>query len=217
MRLVLTTFAGVLLLSLPASAAPQQPLDLSVGPSSIQHSPWIEQQDDWPRPTDGTDIVNPFGGTCVWSVNDHVSWRTTGYLDPGASSSTSVCIVSDFNPVLATRFGLTAWWGNSRYGFFGATASKGNVSVCYSPQGRCFTGPFCGRANYNPDDPALTEIPDSRGGRGVVTTITLTVSNPTSKRIRDITVDWGVSSDIFYHGGCTGPNTTNSDYPFYWS
>ncbi len=203
----------VLLLALPASAKGKPgALNLGVGPSSIQVSSWIAQQDDWPQPADF--IRNSLPG-CVWSVDDHRGYHATGYLDPG-SVSTQACVVSDFNPVLATRNGITDTWDMAAYGFFGAALSAGlSGSVCYSPQGRCFvfTGTFCGRANYHPDDPALTDIADSHGGRGVITMVTLTVTNPSSRRIRDADVSWGFSSDVLFPAGCVVQPTTGA-YPF---
>jgi hypothetical protein len=215
-RVVLAALAA-LMLALPAvGQGKPSPLNLGVGPSVIQRTSWISQQDDVPQPAD---FIRNSVVPCFWSVNDHAAWHASGYLDAGASASTQVCIVSDFNPVFATKFGVTAEWSIAPYGFFGATVSDPmlDTSVCYSPQERCFSAPFCGRANYDPDDPALSDIVDSHGGRGVTTTITLTVSNPTSRRIRDIDVNWGISSDVNFHGGCTGPQSSHLEYPFAWS
>lgn len=211
---------AALVLAVPASAkGGPQPLDISDVPASDrQSSLWIEQQDDWPQPED---FIRNSVRPCVWSVNDRVAWLAGGYLDPGASTVAQACVVSDFNPVYATRFGVTSWGSIAPYGFFGVLVSNPalDVTVCYSPQNRCFTAEqaFCGRANYLPDDPALGDIEGSHGGRGVITTITLTVSNPTAKRIRNIRVDWGISSDVRFPAGCAGPQQENAEYPFAWT
>ena len=219
-RTILATLALFAVFSLSASAAKPNALDLAGANASGQLTSWIEQQDDWPKPVDfiRNSVSGGFGDPCAWSVNDHLDWLAGGYLDAGASTSAQACIVSDFNPVYATRFGTTAWWSMAVYGFFGVSVSEPLAAeVCYSPQGRCFSGQsFCGRANYAPDVPALSDIADSHGGRGVVTTITLTVSNPTSKRVRDAVVRWGISSDVFFPVGCE-ELPTSGEYPFKWT
>lgn len=209
-------------------------LNIDVPVKGGQSSTWIEQQDDWPRPDDGG-IVNPLAG-CVWSVNDHYTIRKTGSLNAAASTSDTTCLVSDFNPVLATRFGFTDSWQMSDYGMFGvmvtAPTSGLSVAVCYQPQGRCFAPmsvqagtkswrtTFCGRANYRPDDPVLQDIAGSNGGRGVVGSVTLTITNTTGRQVRDITVQWGVSSDVFWPSACEGRingPADHTEYPFEWS
>lgn len=218
---ILAVLAVFLAVALPASAAKPQALDLAGAAAGGQFRSWIEQQDDWPQPEDfiRNSVFGGFDHPCAWSVDDHLDWVAGGYLDPDASSTSQVCIVSDFNPVYATRYGTTGWHSMAAYGFFGVSVPAPlAATVCYSPQRRCFTGQtFCGRVNYRPDDPALQDIADSHGGRGVITTITLTVSNPTAKRVRDVVVRWGISSDVYFPAGCSGYAQTHSDYPFVWS
>lgn len=228
--------AMILLLAIPVSAAPQQPLWLDGGIGSSQYTAWIEQQDNWPKPTDGTAMTNPFGSACLWSLNDHWRKQALGFLDPGVVSSHEACVVSDFNPVWATRGTTTAWWSNALYGFYGvqvyAPSDKLTVTICYQPQGKCFTPAvfydnmaklwswrFCGRANYLPNDSALVEIPGSGGARGVVTSVTLSVKNIGSRRARDILAKWSVSSDIVEEPGCVAwsDRPANHDYPFAWT
>lgn len=208
----------VAVLVAPVGAAPPSSFDFLEGPGSGQRTAWIEQQDDWPKPADF--IRNSSG--CPWSVNDHLNWGPIqGYLDPGAVSG-SYCIVSDFNPVYATRNGTTAWWSMAAYGYFGlslrTSLATHSVEVCYSPQGRCFPlsptwdaafkawrWEFCGRASYAPDDPALVDIEGSHGGRGVVTTVTARITNTGTKRDRTVWGVTGFSSDVYFPAGCEGP------------
>lgn len=220
-----------------AAGKGQTYLNLNVNTGFTQFSQWIEQQDDWPQPEINA-ITNP-NSHCTWSVNDHSDWLATGKLDAGQSTSRSRCIVSDFSPVFATRYGYTAWWSNAVYGFAGLKVLSPSpnilVSVCYQPQNRCFTlgsvydpnervwtYKFCGRAHYKNDDPALTEIVDSNGGRGVITTVTMTVTNPTGRTVRDLWAMGGFSSDIIYPTACDRtefgfPIVPNSEYPFNWA
>lgn len=220
MRLVLTILAAVLLLSLPASAAPQ-PLGSWTGGG--QHSPWIEQQQ-----ITATTPTNPFGGECLWSVNDHELWTTFGYLDAGISVGRSKCVVADH--------GLVAPYGFSTAAVY-AKSPDLSVSVCFS-QGRCFSPSpvyvsssrqyrwtFCGKVHYDPDDPALVEIPDSFGGLGEVSTVTTTITNTTDRRLRDIVARVGYASDIaVFMGwvdaeGClpTIPYVDHFEYPYRWT
>lgn len=214
----------------PAAGGGQQSLDLALAIGGYQSSAWIEQQDDWPMPA--TPIVNP-DPTCTWSVNDHSDWSADGYLDPGATTTRSSCIVSDFNPVTATRNGTTATWNMAPYGFAGLSllspSSDLTVIVCYQPQARCFAPgsvydvavkqwryTFCGRANYQPDDAALVAIAGSNGGRGVITTVTITLTNPTARRVRNLFARGGFSSDVTFPTACN-PVPTQTTYPFTWA
>lgn len=212
-----------------------QDLNLETGFSFMQSTRWVEQQDDWPQGPDGVAILRPTVFPCdTWAVDDHADWRAFGVVQPGASTSRTDCQVNDFNPVFATRFGTTGWWSNARYGFTGvlvhAASADLTVTVCYAPQGRCFTVgavwdasfgayayTFCGRANYGPNDPALAEVPGSNGGRGVFTYVTVTVTNPTGRRVRNVRADGGISSDFFFPAGCAGPESEHSEYPFSWT
>jgi hypothetical protein len=221
-----STFAG----------SPKQPLDLATANGFRQFSSWIEQQDDWPMPA--SPIINP-DPACTWSVNDHNDWLAIGSIEAGASTVRSQCIVSDFSPVYATRNGMTAWWSNAVYGFAGLSVRSMSpdlsVSVCYQPQGRCFVPSpvydaadrvwlyrFCGRAHYDVEDPGLVDVAGSNGGRGIVGIVTMTVANPTSRRVRDVWAAGGLSSDAFYPSACDRdaigrPIVPNVDYPFKWA
>lgn len=209
----------VLVLAVPASAK-GKPVALTLGVlPADQSTSWIEQQDDWPQPPEGEYVVSVFPPSCTWSNNDHYEWFETGNMAPGASSSRTFCTVSDFDPVLATRNGVTAFWHMAEYGFFGLSVSQGlNASVCYQPQGRCFqvARAFCGRVHYDAGDANLVDIEGSRGGRGVVTSVTVTVTNPNAKRLRNVSVQGGISSDAIFPPGCeTLPD--QNDYPFEWA
>lgn len=219
------TLAGLtlvaLVLVLPASArGGPQPLGASWA-GGQQETAWVAQQQ-----ITNTTPTNPLA--CFWSVDDHGSWTSRGDLDAGASASRETCRVADYPD-------------NSPYGF--ATVfvqSKSDelaVSVCHS-QGRCFvsapvwdptarvfTYTSCSRAHYSSGDPLMQDIDGSLGGRGLVTTITTTVANPTGRKVRDVFAQVGYASDIaVFLGwnearGClpTFPYVDRLDYPFEWT
>lgn len=225
----------------PAAGAKGGPQPLGVSwQGGYQFSRWIEQEDDWPQPPDGLAIINPFGSACKWSVNDHEHFLSTGYLDAGATVSRERCVVSDYDPVLRTINGVTAQWSNSVHGMSTARVwSKSAdlvLSVCFEPQGRCFTAApifdaqqrqyrydFCGQTHYFPGD--VVEIPNSNGGHGVLTTVTTTLANPTERRVRDVMMNVGFASDIALlqnwpdAQGCplSYPHYNQAEYPFRWT
>jgi hypothetical protein len=236
MKTVAALLAGLLIVGAAGAARGGKtgPLTLDGFAAQGQRSTWLEQQDDWPQPPDGVAKINSLSGQCWWTVNEHsYDFRRLGYLDPGASASASFCAVADFNPVLATRFGVTASWSNAKYGFTGAFVYSDDpvtLTVCFQPQARCFTAvsrwdasqrvyrsTLCSRANYSPADETLEEIAGSNGGRGVVTTVTVTVGNPGTRRIRSVDVRGGFSSDQVFPQGCDGPNQAQREYPFEWT
>lgn len=223
MKRMLLVLALAGLLVMPASAG--GPVSLGTSwTGGGQHSSWIEQQQTSP-----TTPTNPFGGSCFWSVNDHEFLESRGYLDPGVSISLSKCVVAGFQSNVAP-FGFSTAEVVTR-------SPSLMLTVCYEPQGRCFSanpvlGPdrlyhstFCGRALYHESDPAVIEISDSFGGRGVVTSVTTTISNPTGKRVRDAIARVGLASDIavFLHWpdavGCLPeiPYVDRFEYPFEWA
>jgi len=165
----------------------------------------VEQQSDYPFDSSGPRyVVNPT--QCSWDVDD--SWQRIAnddYLDAGASATLQTCMVSDASTYYASHNGTSGWWASNR-GYFGAlvyaAVSGLAVSVCYAPQARCFHPQpqfnasqrrydyvACTQVVYQQGDPALVSIPGSNGGTGVITNITLKVSNPTAKQIRSIGAD----------------------------
>lgn len=208
----------------------------------------LELYNVFPYPIDQAQrVVNPIAG-CPWDVNDHLDFRaggTSAYLNPGASASVDQCQVEGFDPVYKSNDGQLAWWTHGQIAWFGtsirAQSPKLNVSVCYSPQARCFTlSPIynatardysyslCSRVEYegDPQDPILNIIPGSTpdplpagsvAGYGVKTTITLGVTNPTTRVVKGIDARWGISSDFYYPAGCQVDRSNPSiSYPFSW-
>lgn len=207
----------------------QQALDLTRTNGTGQWSRIIEKQSWWL--SSGTvdpdhTIVNP-RRNCSWDINDHGAVWSQGTFASGATVSTTSCHIWDFDPIFGCKSGLcTVWSGPSNWvGEIVTASGPVDVSVCFSPQDRCFnlvalsTRPWvyrsCIQILYTPDDPAVTEVPDSNGGRGVISDWTITLTNPGSKNLKSVLLDWGISSDAFPAPGCEDREVV-SDYPFRW-
>lgn len=216
------------------SAASPHPLHFDlVGNVQLQQP--VEQQSDYPfDPRAAHYVVNPT--SCSWDVDD--SWQriaVDGYLEANATATFRTCMVSDATAYTTTKNGLTASWSSSR-GYLGvlvhSPVSRLVVSVCYSLRSRCFAPApqfntaqkrydyvACTQAVYDPGDPDLVSIPDSNGGTGVVSQITLEVANPTSRQIRSIGADIevvGVGAH-FAAGACGYAPLPRRDYPWSFS
>lgn len=230
-----------LLTTVTAAIAQQTPLDLANPSGGGQYDRVLEKYNVYPQPTDPSQLVVNPGGYGTWDINDHLAFQSYGYLDPGASTSTTRQMVWGYDPMYVSINGQLAWW-SSPSPWYGADVTSSSprltVRVCYRPQARCFTlAPtqvdthaydykICGQVVYDPDDPALVLIPGSTPdplpygsapGEGVPSTVTVRVSNPTAHRIRSITAAFGVSSDAVFSSGCTEQHgAEQSSYPMTW-
>lgn len=196
----------------------------------------VEQETDWPFPADRAEwVVNPTG--CAWDVDDHWMRFAQGTLGAGESLSVDECVIASPTSFYRTVNGQTAWWSQSA-GFLGQVLRSPSpdlvVSMCFQPQGRCFTpAPVydaankaylyrsCARAQYRPDEPILTTIPNSQGGIGLRQTVTVTVANPTGRTVRNLFSDVsavGVVQIAFsgFTSGCPDQHSGLyvTDYPF---
>lgn len=227
------------------------PLDLTLAVGSRSFHPVIDNQSWWLTGTitdpDHT-VSNPFSG-CSWDINEISDYATWGDLAAGASSSRTDCHVVEFTPIYSCQAGYCSAknWYTNWLGFQVRSKSAGvQVTMCFSPHGRCFTttpiyeaasrvyvSKLCVQAKYTVDDPAVVDIPGSNWnggltiGRGVVTTITRSVMNQSSRNARDVQASWGLTSDVFTAPGCpnvppyfssTNPTLwpTQTEYPFRW-
>ncbi len=237
MRRILAIIGAVALaaaLSFPASAGQAVPLDLANVQGGGQATNVIEKQTWWLdccTPDPDHTVTNP-GGLGSWDINDHNDYVAGGYVAAGETTTGTYRHVFDWGPMFSCRPVCADWSGRSNW--YGtsvqAPSAALDVVVCFEPQGRCFTlapNPvgrawsyeFCGHAVYAPDDPAIVDIPGSGGGRGVPTTISLTVSNPTSRTVKNVSGGFGISSDVTFPTGChPDPNDGGGqyDYPFGW-
>ncbi len=243
-RLFILAAITSLLLATPAQAVYQgpQPLHFDQLTNSEKQDP-IEQQTPWVRPPDCTLrcpfpddhaqwVTNPT--SCWWDVDDHRTlYAADDYLNAGASVQVSDCQIAETDSLYQTKYGQTAWWSNAPRPLgvqISAPSASLTVTACYQPQGRCFGLPAVYNAalrtySYNgcigvsyQDGTTLPTIADSNGGIGILTTRTVTITNPTNKTVRQISgqiaqVGWG-SSDA----GCTYTSTyPHNEYPFHWT
>jgi len=227
------------LLAPAASAAKPHAFELGNALGQGQWNRTLEKYNAQPLSSAGSLVENP-RPDCTWDINDWSSLGTTGDIRAGTAVTGSACQIEGFNPMYVEKNGVLAWWsGVSPWFGVAVDAPSPNLSVkvCYSPQARCFTlSPaaldsktyryrICAQVVYTPDDPSLSKIPGSTpatmpagstDGRGVVTTITFTVSNPTGRVVRGVGVNWGVSSDAVYTRACPSHNAAYAEYPFRW-
>jgi len=218
------------------------PINLQ-SPSYPKQTP-VEQQSDYPWNFFDNDcsanvrcVINPT--PCGWDVDDFWGVGSFGYLAAKTSASVSFCEIADYNPVFLSLNGMEGTWSGvrARTGVEVIAPSPNLiVTITYQPQGKTFTlipiedgrkwnYLWCANVVYEPNDPALQPIPGSgRGtngqeGLGVREDITVTITNPTNKQIKGMSV--GVArtgtSDVGY--GCTGTvyfEPEHVDYPFRW-
>lgn len=222
-------------LTIPVSAAKPHPLDLSQVTGGGQMTHVIERQSwflDCCTPDPSHTVVNP-GGLGSWDINDHLAFIAGGSLAAGASTSGNWRHIWAWNPIFSCRPMCANWSGVSNWYGADIIAPSPNLtaSVCFAPQDRCFiVAPvwsaewnayaylFCAQVVYVPEDPALVDIADSGGGRGVPSTMTLSVANPTNRTVRNVTAGYGTSSDVTFTSGCSLSNPNQSPrtftYPF---
>jgi hypothetical protein len=192
--------------------------------------PTIEQQTDLPFGS-GNVVTNPYRATpCAWDVDDHWYSIAEGTLKAGQSLAKTECVVSSQSPFWVSVNGVYGWWSFS-LGWYGTQvkADVGSlvVTVCYDVEDWChtptptydaaskvWTYDSCTLAAYSPEDPAVYEIPGSNGGRGVVHQVTVTVTNPTARSVRNFSSLVGPVGAGTTWGGCDTAASMVGDYPF---
>jgi hypothetical protein len=233
-RIIPPALAAFFLLALPASGRPQDALtwqQFGFG----QQDYIVEQETNYPQGSDPAGwVVNTT--SCAWSVNDHwlralVDGGQDGVtLDAHGSSATSVCMIASPNPFYKTINGVAAYYSYPLLPYLSVSVSSPSPSLtaaaCWSPQNRCFNltptwnaaahdyeASLCALASYSPSDPALQTIPDSNGGSGVYSTVSITVANPTSRAVRKVYAAYSILGADAGNPTCNA----NSEYPFHWS
>lgn len=195
----------------------------------------IEKQ-TWTH-VDGTKyriVTNPTA--CTWDINDHAEFTATGDVAAGSSTSITSCHIWSAEPLYACYSDRCTWWGGADNWISTRVIAKDpavQTSLCFTVPARCFAltpiydsasrawfSTICVHAVYQgePYDPAFVEVPNSGGGLGVQTDVTLTIAGSQGRGIvRGVSADWGVSSDLVFPLGCpANPVQGQTSYPFVW-
>ena len=133
-------------------------------------------------------IENPT--PCVWDADDHEEFRGVGLLAPGEVTTVGACVVGDWMAHLVS-FSLV-----SRSPDLIVTLDYGPHTLTAAPvdEGRsyryelCFTGP-----DYDHEDPRLEPIGE---GVGIVWEAVGSITNPTSRRVRDTVATFKIVQDV---------------------
>ena len=197
----LVVLVAALALAASAAAAKTQPFAFHV--SDLDIANLVEQQSYLPVYPDSmfecaADPAKPgcvWNHTgCVWDIDDQWNIGGTGILGVGATHSISQCEITDGQRHL---LGIRAF----------ADTPELVITVSFAPMGVSFTlTPLVwdrrtwvyGGCVGGPVDWGWLSSPSvtgSNGGRGKVTTVTVTVSNPTDRVVRNIGVDSRRGSD----------------------
>lgn len=133
-----------------------------------------------------------YTGACLWTIDSNVELGGYGKLAAGASASYQECLIAD---------------GFSHEAGVNLTAATADliVTISYAPQGRTFQVPArpvadgyeyrgCVIGPGYADWPSLPTVDDSNDGHGLPTDITVTVTNPTSRTVRNVNAFAAVAS-----------------------
>jgi len=136
---------------------------------------------------------------CLWDIDDQSEWWALPAKLSGTASFSECLIADDVSHIAGFAVG--------------SLSPDLIVTLHYEPSGVTFTlkarpyeqgpgyrylGCVLGPIYADPSKPGVIEIPNSNGGWGVPSTITMTVTNPTSRTVRD-------TSGSFKFGSAAGP------------
>lgn len=152
-------------------------------------------------------VVNPT--PCLWTADSRVTLMGFGSLAAGASATASLCLIGDWQQHIlgaAVQSGSPSLVVKVRYQALDVEyiVPARLLGRDYDYRG-CIVGPY-----YSHSDPQLLSIPDSNGGVGLRTDITLTVTNPTGRKERNVSAQFVIGSSEpsrraqFCQGGDTG-------------
>lgn len=219
-RMVLAALAVFALTALPASAGKGDVLHFTLS-GSVQRQNPVEQQSDYPwlpGPLDCSQNlrcrINPT--PCSWDVDDQwLKFAQDDFLPEGVTVSVSTCMIGDANPQFRKIHDLTTWWSTAKgkFGIWLGTSSpdliitiayQSGPSFVLEPQWNQATRRYdyfgCVQVDYLDGDLALGPIAGSNGsqvegsseGIGIRHDITLSITNPTSRTVRQIDARVGV-------------------------
>lgn len=194
-RVLAAALTAALLLAAPASAARPSPAQwwppggMSWGPSNDV----VEQQSPGGCcVVGGPRVLNPgyaLETGCSWDADDQ-RWRGVGgYLDPGASITSTGCLYADWTThLLALRVETPGVVGTLTLdGHVALTVSAGKVGCIAGPDYQLFTHGTLDTPQFDPGwtySPLLTTF--VAGGVTRATSFTYTLTNVTARRIRAV-------------------------------
>jgi hypothetical protein len=176
----------VVLLLLPAA----KPALFVWFPESESHDRVVEQQTPGGALADCAlvqCVVNPTDPFCVWDADESIETRGTGWLQPGESTTWTSCVIADWVNHLVYVTGAAG-----RHGQITATITadnphlSGSVTVSGPEVAACLFP-----SEYDRNTPLLSEIPESNGGVGQYTPVTVTITNIGARRT-DASVSVGI-------------------------
>lgn len=148
-----------------------------------------------------------YTGPCLWTIDSLNQFSGDGTLLAGATASLSDCLVADDAQHIT---GLRV----------DAASPDLIVTITYQPQGVTFTATptatstgydylVCGVGPVYSTVPLLPLVAESNGGRGVQTTITARVRNPTGRSVRKASVFGVIGSYEPSRAGFCGASTSD--------
>jgi hypothetical protein len=198
MRL-LAGLALALLIAAPVAAAPR-PAAWTFAHANFewvieQQTPGGSQQSDPALQVRNVPSPYPFPPSqCVWDADDEVTfWIAGAYIAPGASVGGSICIIADTMPHLAgMEIQNPELVGSIRFDEY-VTVPVLDRACVVGPQYRDTDD----QPAYPPrTNPAFQPILGSNGGNGRYVVVTYTLTNPTSKRVRNV----AARATVMYYG-----------------
>ena len=124
----------------------------------------------------------------MWDTDDFYQFQTSGgELGPGGSATATACRYASLGPrgVFYARIGAPSPDLVVTHTFTWATGSVTSPPATPIRDGNRWSYRPCLRGPSMPDVPMST-IPDSNGGQAVPMLITITVANPTDRRVSKI-------------------------------
>lgn len=184
--------------------------DSSPGSGGFVEQQSHEGQSDWMQQCNldpSSCVVN--STPCAWTADSRVTYQGFGFLAAGATASASFCFVADWQQHIlgaAVQSASPDLIVKMRYEALGVefVIPPRPITHGYDYRG-CVVGPF-----YAHSDPQLLPIPGSNGGVGLRTDITMTVTNPTGRKERDVSAQFVLGSNEpgrqaqFCQGGTPG-------------
>lgn len=195
-----------------AKPLPSSSSSFTFSPESGQRGDPVEQQTPcyWTTCHDDptTWVVNPTG--CIWDVDEYNVLGGSGDLDAGASASGSLCVIADGlyysagdDPhvlgvdLYAASSLLTVQVSTSA----GNADNQATVPAVWSAAAKAYRYHWCAPNGVDPPGPFPT-VDGSNGGIGYRDDLSLTVGNPTGRKVRGVRGWFGAGAAAYLQIDC---------------